>query len=136
MGVTNLEPLHLQTNSSRHTYCADHHWVAEEIANNTNQFEKDVLDANKRAQRIVKRIPFLVPAEMRFKIFKQLIEADQDNFEEYRSWGGEIRATIRRDHVFEDGYTQLADQERMSLNLNQHYRIATQMVPSLSMYSG
>ncbi len=69
---------------------------------------------HKRALRILKHIPFLVPADMRFRLFTRLIAADKELVAEYRTWGGETRVTIRRDFVFEDGYSALAGSERTS----------------------
>jgi hypothetical protein len=72
----------------------------------------EVMAGQKRALRILKHIPFLVPADMRFRIFTRLIAADKELVAEYRTWGGETRVTIRRDFVFEDGYAALAGAER------------------------
>lgn len=73
------------------------------------------MSKNERALRILKHIPFLVPADMRFQLFNTLIMADKEEVAQYRSWGGETRVTIRREFVFEDGYSSLAALPRKCL---------------------
>ena len=76
---------------------------------NSHQFMLEASVGDKRAKRILKKVPFVVPAKMRVLIFNKLLEVDKENFYEYRGWDGETRITIRRSHVFEDGFRAFSD---------------------------
>lgn len=95
--------------SSRHVYADESHWTATEVALDTDHFELNVTSQEKgKERRILKHIPFLVPATTRFRLFAHFIRDDKDQVEANRHWGYSTRIAIRRDSVFEDGYSTLA----------------------------
>eukprot|EP01087_Luapelamoeba_hula_P017100 TRINITY_DN5363_c0_g1_i2.p1 TRINITY_DN5363_c0_g1~~TRINITY_DN5363_c0_g1_i2.p1 ORF type:complete len:863 (-),score=106.25 TRINITY_DN5363_c0_g1_i2:130-2718(-) len=97
----------LYDRNSRHQYCLGHHWETDEIMRNSNQFMLEVQVQEKRALRILKHIPFVVPCDMRVRIFQTLVEQDKELYEEYRGWSGSTHISIRRAHVLEDGFSSL-----------------------------
>ncbi|CAG8435448.1 9145_t:CDS:10 [Ambispora gerdemannii] len=57
---------------------------------------------------ILSNIPFVIPFEERVKIFRKFIENDRErNYHNDFFLDRRTRATIRRTHVFEDGFTHL-----------------------------
>jgi len=99
----------LYDRNSRHVYADESHWTATEVALDTDHFELNVTSQEKgKERRILKHIPFLVPATTRFRLFAHFIRDDKDQVEANRHWGYSTRIAIRRDSVFEDGYSTLA----------------------------
>lgn len=52
---------------------------------------------------ILNNIPFVVPFEQRVEIFRQFIQNDRRRNVDER-YGARVSATIRRNHIFEDGF--------------------------------
>ncbi|KAI8805685.1 hypothetical protein BJ742DRAFT_819665 [Cladochytrium replicatum] len=59
-------------------------------------------------QAVLNNIPFVIPFETRVKIFREFIRLDRIRNGLDESWAVPVaRVTIRRNHVFEDGYAYL-----------------------------
>ncbi|OZJ02434.1 hypothetical protein BZG36_04466 [Bifiguratus adelaidae] len=57
---------------------------------------------------ILNNIPFIIPFEDRIALFRKFVDNDRERSREYDPfWFPNARATIRRSHVFEDGFTHL-----------------------------
>ncbi|KAJ3049351.1 hypothetical protein HK097_009641 [Rhizophlyctis rosea] len=104
---------------SRRRFCPLGHWLMSEYID-LNSFleaavaEDDVVaQPTKRAlgknQKILNNVPFVIPFDVRVKIFREWVRLDRNrNGLEDLQWHNPIaRITIRRQHVFEDGFSHL-----------------------------
>jgi hypothetical protein len=48
---------------------------------NSHQFRLEASTGDKRAKRILKKVPFVVPAEMRVLIFNSLLQVDKEKYD-------------------------------------------------------
>ncbi|KAI9264431.1 hypothetical protein BY458DRAFT_556842 [Sporodiniella umbellata] len=107
---------------SRRSFCSADHWlipnlntdnfssaaVAEEFNLETDLQENIHLSKGRLALisprlGLLNNIPFVVPFEQRVEIFRQFIQNDRQRNLDDR-FGARVKATIRRDHMFEDGF--------------------------------
>ncbi|KAL6068639.1 HECT-type E3 ubiquitin transferase [Balamuthia mandrillaris] len=92
----------LYDRNSRRRFCMDEHWNVEEIGRQTETFKTDVAREDKRALRILKHIPFVVPTDLRVELFHQLVRDMKNRIDPL-----DTRITVRRDYVLEDGFDAL-----------------------------
>lgn len=82
--------------------------VAEEFNLETDQQEKKLskgrLAIISPRLGILNNIPFVVPFEQRVEIFQQFIQNDKKRNSIDDRFRARVGATIRRDHIFEDGF--------------------------------
>ncbi|RCI03085.1 hypothetical protein CU098_001743, partial [Rhizopus stolonifer] len=115
-----LQQIHMR--DSRRSFCPTDHWLIPDL--NTDNFssaavaeefhlESD-LQENLRMSKgrlavisprlgLLNNIPFVVPFEQRVEIFRQFIQNDKQRNLDDR-FGARVNATIRRNHIFEDGF--------------------------------
>ncbi|KAG1456477.1 hypothetical protein G6F46_003782 [Rhizopus delemar] len=116
-----LQQIHMR--DSRRSFCPTDHWlipdlntdnfsstaVAEEFNLETEQetrpqpLSKGRLAIISPRLGILNNIPFVVPFEQRVEIFRQFIQNDRRRNVDER-YGARVSATIRRNHIFEDGF--------------------------------
>ncbi|ORE07744.1 HECT-domain-containing protein [Rhizopus microsporus var. microsporus] len=115
-----LQQIHMR--DSRRSFCPTDHWlikdlntdnfssaaVAEEFNLETDQQEKKLskgrLAIISPRLGILNNIPFVVPFEQRVEIFQQFIQNDKKRNNIDERFRARVGATIRRDHIFEDGF--------------------------------
>ncbi|KAI8140679.1 hypothetical protein BJV82DRAFT_622100 [Fennellomyces sp. T-0311] len=120
-----LQQIH--TRDSRRTFCPADHWlikkldtegfssdaVAEEFSLENNPEQQSRQPSKTRLALISPRlgvlnnIPFVIPFEQRVEIFRMFVQNDRRRNDLDHVLRPAAEVTIRRDHVFEDGFTHL-----------------------------
>ena len=83
--------------------------AASASASSSSSSSSSASNANSRAVRLFSALPFVFPFTDRLRLFYSYIDADKSQLSDYISFmpGRGVKATIRRTHLLEDGYTAL-----------------------------
>ena len=98
----------LHERDGRRSFCADGAWLAPGVA--PPRLRSDFNSNVPRARALVASCPWMLPFELRVEVFRELIVRERDALpgeaapEHLRGH----RVKIRREHLLEDGYVQLA----------------------------
>ncbi|CDS05598.1 hypothetical protein LRAMOSA08126 [Lichtheimia ramosa] len=117
----------IHTRDSRRAFCPKEHWlikkldtegfsseaVAEEFSlendpeQQSRQPSKTKLALISPRLGVLNNIPFIIPFEQRVEIFRMFVQNDRQRNNIDQFIGPSVNVTIRRNHVFEDGFSQL-----------------------------
>ncbi|TPX33541.1 hypothetical protein SeMB42_g07460 [Synchytrium endobioticum] len=109
----------IHSRDSRRPFTPPNHWlaaleidlpsfVAAAVSEDTTDLSSRQMRVIGARQAILNNIPFVIPFENRVTIFRQYISNDRSSAGDENEWHRAVAsATIRRQHVFEDGYTYL-----------------------------
>lgn len=100
---------------TRRSFCPNDHWIiVDEVINDyleqvPSQSDLESAVGKVRAcQNILRYIPFIVPFEKRIQLFRKYINYDIQESHGHADWYRPVaNVSIRRGHVFEDGYASL-----------------------------
>ena len=90
----------LYDRNSRHKYSTDDIWLSDELS-----FKSDIESLlDERINQILSNIPFVLSFEQRLLLFYHFIQLEKETIQNPME---PIRVSIRRDFVFEDGFSKL-----------------------------
>eukprot|EP00795_Rhopilema_esculentum_P015545 gene15545-6809_t len=98
----------------RRAFMPPGHWIIKEIK--TRHFLADLDAEKKRAMVVLKKIPHVIPHNVRVQIFRKWIESDKESLGIYKDLSRPTALlTISRNRLLEDGYEQLSKLDGQSL---------------------
>lgn len=73
---------------------------------------------------VLNNIPFIIPFEQRVEIFRMFVQNDRQRNNIDQFIGPSVNVTIRRNHVFEDGFSQLYTRgKKKQCRMDMDYRL-------------